>query len=448
MNTSVARWSVAALFAAALFVVPAAGCGKPKSMCSTATCTGCCDADGECQTGVSTFACGAGGQLCSTCQLGATCQLGLCSNTNGTGGGGGTSTGGGGGTSTGGGGGTSTGGGGGSCDGCFFQGSCVPKASTGSSALCGQGGVQCAMCSSNQSCVNYVCVTGTTGGGGGTTGGGGGTTGGGGGTTGGGGGTTGGGGGSTGGGGGSTGGGGGSTGGGGGTAVLGDTCDAPVSFSGSTTLTGTLVGYAPDYVSNCDTVTGPDRFYSFTVTNAPQRIVANLSPTGFSGLVSLTDQGCAAGEVVCRVSGSGALDTWLEIPGTYVLVVKSADGASGSFSTSVQLTTPVATTLSLNGTQSFTGTKGSYKLFTVTLPAAASLLTVNMSGSSASSDDADLYIRQTGAPLPVTNLYDDSSANGGSNESVTISNPAAGTYYVLVFGYTDYSTVSLTATVQ
>ncbi len=376
--------------------------------------------DGECQTGVSTFACGAGGQLCSTCQLGATCQLGLCSNTNGTGGGGGTSTGGGGGTSTGGGGGTSTGGGGGSCDGCFFQGSCVPRANTGSSALCGQGGVQCAMCSSNQSCVNYVCVTGTTGGGGGTTGGGGGT----------------------------TGAGGGTTGGGGGTAVLGDTCDSPVSFSGSTTLTGTLVGYAPDYVSNCDTVTGPDRFYSFTVTNAPQRIVANLSPTGFSGLVSLTDQGCAAGEVVCRVSGSGALDTWLEIPGTYVLVVKSADGASGSFSTSVQLTTPVATTLSLNGPQSFTGTKGSYKLFTVTLPAAGSLLTVSMSGSTASSDDADLYIRQAGAPLPVTNLYDDSSANGGSNESVTISNPAAGTYYVLVFGYTDYSTVSLTATVQ
>ncbi len=414
MNPFVARRSVAALFAAALFVVPAAGCGKPKSMCSTSTCTGCCDMDGECQTGVSTFACGAGGQLCSTCQLGATCQLGLCSNTNGTGGGGGTSTGGGGGTSTGGGGGTSTGGGGGtstgggggSCDGCFFQGSCVPKANTGSSALCGQGGVQCAMCSSNQSCVNYVCVTGTTGGGGGTTGG------------------------------------------GGGTAVLGDTCDSPVSFSGSTTLTGTLVGYAPDYVSNCDTVTGPDRFYSFTVTNAPQRIVANLSPTGFSGLVSLTDQGCAAGEVVCRVSGSGALDTWLEIPGTYVLVVKSADGASGSFSTSVQLTTPVATTLSLNGPQSFTGTKGSYKLFTVTLPAAGSLLTVSMSGSTASSDDADLYIRQAGAPLPVTNLYDDSSANGGSNESVTISNPAAGTYYVLVFGYTDYSTVSLTATVQ
>jgi len=191
-----------------LAIAPSCGGTKP---CNSTTCaTGCCDAKGECQAGTSNGACGQLGGTCQICQIAQACSLGTCAQTNGNGGGnntggggttgggtGGGTTGGGGGTTgggggtTGGGGGTTgggggtTGGGGGTCDGCFFQGSCIIRANSNNNTLCGQGGVQCATCSGNQTCQNYVCATGTGGGtgGGGTTGGGGGTTGGGGGTT-------------------------------------------------------------------------------------------------------------------------------------------------------------------------------------------------------------------------------------------------------------------------
>ena len=149
-----------------------------------------------CLMGITTSGTGGGG---------GTTGGGTGGGTTGGGTGGGTTGGGTGGGTTGGGtGGGTTGGGGGSCDGCFFNGTCIIRANSNNNTVCGQGGVQCATCSGSQNCVNYTC-TGAAGGGGGTTGGGGGTTGGGGGTTGGGGGTTGGGtgGGTTGGGGGS-----------------------------------------------------------------------------------------------------------------------------------------------------------------------------------------------------------------------------------------------------
>ncbi|MFZ5441482.1 MAG: hypothetical protein ACOZQL_15860 [Myxococcota bacterium] len=208
-------------FTLGLVMAIAPSCGGSK--CTPSSCpTGCCDDKGQCQDGRSNGACGQLGNTCTACLLGQSCNLGTCmlgSNIGGgsgnTGGGGGTTgggggstgggggmtgggggmTGGGGGTTgggggtTGGGGGTTGGGGGGTCDGCYFNGSCIIKANSGNDTLCGQGGVQCATCSGGAHCVNYTC-SGGTGGGGGTTGGGGGTTGGGGGATGGGGGTT------------------------------------------------------------------------------------------------------------------------------------------------------------------------------------------------------------------------------------------------------------------
>ena len=171
----------------------APSCGGTKPCNSVSCATGCCDAKGECQAGSSNGACGQLGGSCQVCQIAQACSLGTCSQTNGNGGsngggsgGGGGVTGGGGGTTGGGtgGGGGVTGGGGGTCDGCIFQGGCIIRANSNNNTLCGQGGVQCATCSSPQTCQNYVCSGTATGGGGGVTGGGGGTTGGGGGTTG------------------------------------------------------------------------------------------------------------------------------------------------------------------------------------------------------------------------------------------------------------------------
>ncbi|HEY1087488.1 MAG TPA: hypothetical protein VGE37_07330, partial [Archangium sp.] len=59
-----------------------------------------------------------------------------------------------------------------------FNGSCINRMNSNNNTLCGQGGITCVTCGTNQTCQNYVCTGSTTGGGGGTTGGGGGTTGG------------------------------------------------------------------------------------------------------------------------------------------------------------------------------------------------------------------------------------------------------------------------------
>lgn len=97
------------------------GCGTSETkQCSSANCTGCCDAADACQAGDSNLACGVGSQQCTECALGSLCQVGVC-NTTSTGGGGGGVTGGGGGITGGGGatggGGGVTGGGGGTADG-------------------------------------------------------------------------------------------------------------------------------------------------------------------------------------------------------------------------------------------------------------------------------------------------------------------------------------------
>ncbi len=92
------------------------GCGSPApKQCNFQTCSGCCDAAGECQSGFAPTACGVLGSSCQAC-TGSVCQSGTCIFVNNSGGGGGSSTGGGG-SSTGGGGGGTMGGGGGSTTG-------------------------------------------------------------------------------------------------------------------------------------------------------------------------------------------------------------------------------------------------------------------------------------------------------------------------------------------
>ncbi|MEW5742119.1 MAG: hypothetical protein AB1938_24600 [Myxococcota bacterium] len=92
-------------------VLSFASCGGPAPKeCSSATCTGCCDAAGECKPGNDLLACGSGGFLCVTCGSSQVCTLGACF-TPGTGGGGATGGGMGGGATGGGVGGGATGGG-------------------------------------------------------------------------------------------------------------------------------------------------------------------------------------------------------------------------------------------------------------------------------------------------------------------------------------------------
>ncbi len=86
------------------------------------------------------------------------------------------------------------------------------------------------------------------------------------------------------------------------------------------------------------------------------------------------------------------------------------------------------------------GTQGSQRFFTIDIPDGATDLVFQMSGGSG---DADLYVRR-GTP-PTTATYDCRPYLNGNNESCSFAAPQAGTWHVMIRGYSAYSGVSLVA---
>ena len=86
------------------------------------------------------------------------------------------------------------------------------------------------------------------------------------------------------------------------------------------------------------------------------------------------------------------------------------------------------------------GAASSAAYWTVQVPAGASNLTIASSGGSG---DADLYVRA--GSQPTTSTYDCRPYQSGNNETCTIASPVAGTYHVMLRGYSAYSGVSLVA---
>ncbi|WP_208543213.1 S8 family peptidase [Marilutibacter alkalisoli] len=89
------------------------------------------------------------------------------------------------------------------------------------------------------------------------------------------------------------------------------------------------------------------------------------------------------------------------------------------------------------------GASGSETRYTFTVPSGASGLTIATSGGSG---DADLYVRYGSAP--TTGSYDCRPYLNGNNETCSFNNPQAGTWHVMVRGYTAYSGVSLVASYE
>jgi hypothetical protein len=83
---------------------------------------------------------------------------------------------------------------------------------------------------------------------------------------------------------------------------------------------------------------------------------------------------------------------------------------------------------------------GASKLYTIAVPSGASNLTFNLSGGTG---DGDIYTQFGTAPTTTSFL---AKSNGGTNtEAITVAAPSAGTYYLLVNGYTAVSNTSLVA---
>ncbi|HEY0255403.1 MAG TPA: M4 family metallopeptidase, partial [Kofleriaceae bacterium] len=89
------------------------------------------------------------------------------------------------------------------------------------------------------------------------------------------------------------------------------------------------------------------------------------------------------------------------------------------------------------------GAKASATYYTLVVPAGSTSVTFALSGGTG---DADLYV-QNGSK-PTTSTYACRSWNDATNgENCAFSSPAAGTYYVMVYGYAAYSGASIVGTV-
>ena len=87
------------------------------------------------------------------------------------------------------------------------------------------------------------------------------------------------------------------------------------------------------------------------------------------------------------------------------------------------------------------GAKGEDVHFTLTVPADSTRLSFDIEGGSG---DADLYVKFGSAPS-LTN-YDCRPYKGGNKEHCEVSNVQAGTYYVMLHGYSEFSDVEVMAT--
>ena len=85
---------------------------------------------------------------------------------------------------------------------------------------------------------------------------------------------------------------------------------------------------------------------------------------------------------------------------------------------------------------------GANQQYTIVVPSGATSLVIAQSGGTG---DADLYEKFGSAP--TTSSYDNRPYLDGNAETITLTNPAAGTYYIMVNAYAAASGVSLKATV-
>jgi serine protease len=175
------------------------------------------------------------------------------------------------------------------------------------------------------------------------------------------------------------------------------------------------------------------------------------SDSGGSGLAGYKVERCAGSTCsnfaqIGTTASTSYSDSGLTAATTYRYRIRAYDGAGndGSYSSIAQATTQSGggggSALS-NGVPvtGLSGSAGTELRYTLSVPAGASNLRFVTSGGTG---DADLYVRFGTAPTTTT--YDCRSWASGNSETCAITTAQAGTYHVLVRGYSAFSGVSLT----
>lgn len=204
------------------------------------------------------------------------------------------------------------------------------------------------------------------------------------------------------------------------------------------TQDGSSIGHASDYYS------GMDVHYSSGVYNRAFYLIATSSgwdtQQAFDIFVlanqmywsSTSDYDDAACGVVSATEDLGySVSDVTAAFSTVGVSTAACGGDGGGGETGGELENGVAET-------GLSASTGDDLLYTLEVPAGATNLNFQISGGSG---DADLYVRYGAAP--TTSTYDCRPYQSGNNESCSISNVQAGTYYVMVRAYSSFSSVSL-----
>jgi Zn-dependent metalloprotease len=136
----------------------------------------------------------------------------------------------------------------------------------------------------------------------------------------------------------------------------------------------------------------------------------------------------------CRTAtANAATDLYGAAAAATVNAAWDAVGVSGPAATIV-LSNGVAVT----GIGASTGTWKNYK---ITVPASQTSLAIVMSGGTG---DADMYVKR--GAIPTSTVYDYRPYLSGNNESVNVTNPVAGDWYISLYAYSTFASVTLKAT--
>lgn len=101
-------------------------------------------------------------------------------------------------------------------------------------------------------------------------------------------------------------------------------------------------------------------------------------------------------------------------------------------------TTTLTNGVAVTGIGASTGTWKHYK---ITVPASQTSLAIVMSGGTG---DADMYVKR--GAQPTSSVYDYRPYLNGNNETVNVTNPVAGDWFISLYAYSTFSGVTLKAT--
>lgn len=103
----------------------------------------------------------------------------------------------------------------------------------------------------------------------------------------------------------------------------------------------------------------------------------------------------------------------------------------------------VAVTTLSNGqiVSSLSGATGSWAYYKIAVPASQTQLVIKIYNGTG---DCDLYVKR--GAIPTSSSYDYRPYLSGNNETVTVSNPASGDWFIGLYGYSAFSGMSLQAT--